>query len=134
MLNYIFSAPKLTSEFALIHWHKMSATQVYNLNRAVTGILVPYCFWKNTPVKLYEIQQYSDGNFLNQIIQEFSPGYVEYYKTSKKLRVLCANNSFISVGKVGVYGKKVMSATDFFNGFLSKVPPAERYLTSMRNF
>lgn len=124
-----FLAPKLTPEFAVIHWSKMTASQIFNLDRAVTGILQPTCFWKNIPIKLYEIQEYGDDSILNKVIDDFHPGYVEYNKHLKKLIVLCASKSYITVEKIGVHGKKIMTARDFYNGFLTKVLPTERYFT-----
>lgn len=128
-MKLYFLAPKLTSEFSKVNWQKMSATQIYNLARALTGILEPTCFWKNTPVKLYEMYKSNDEAYTNKIADEFQPGYVEYHKPSTTLIILCSNKSCIGVGKIGVYGKKVMSASDFYNGYLSKVPSKERYFT-----
>lgn len=128
--QWLFSAPKLTPEFAVINWEKMSSTQIYNLERAVSGVLVPTCLWKSTPVKLFGIEDCStDSIIVNQTNIELRPGYVEHHKPSNILKILCACKSSISVQKVGVRGKKIMSASDFYNGFLSKVPVNERYFT-----
>lgn len=124
---YLFAAPKLTPEFAVINWEKMSSVQIYNLDRAVSGVLIPTCLWKSTLVKLFEIEDCTDSNIVNQTNNELRPGYVEHHKPSKTLKILCAGKSSISVQKVGVHGKKIMSASDFYNGFLSKVSINERY-------
>lgn len=103
----------------------MSSSQIQNLDRAISGILTPTCSWRNTPVKLIDIQDCTNCNSL----VDKSPGYIEHHKQTKTLRILCANKTSISVEKVGVFGKKVMSATDFHNGFISKEPLSSRYFT-----
>lgn len=125
----MFSAPKITQEFAIINWQQMSSTKILNLDRAISGFLVPTCSWKGTALKLFDIEDCTDESIFNNTTDKVCPGYVEYNKTSNILRIICANESCISVKKVGVYGKKVMSAKDFYNGFLTKVPVNERYFT-----
>lgn len=107
----------------------MSSLQVLNLDRAVSGVLVPTCTWKSTPVKLFDIQGCSDAYISNQASDDLQPGHAEHDKPSRTLKVLCADKRYISVQKLGVHGKKIMSASDFYNGFLSKVPVNERYFT-----
>lgn len=127
-IQNVFLAPRITSEFAVINWQQMSSSKILNLDRAISGILVPTCSWKGTPIKLIDMQNCSDQNILNNN-NEVCPGYVEYHKTSNILRIMCVNGFCIGVKKVGVYGKKIMSAKDFYNGFLTKVPINERYFT-----
>lgn len=113
----------------MIHWQKMSSLQILNLDRAVSGMLIPTCTWKNTPVKLFDIQNCNNSDIVNQASNHLQPGYVEHHKPSKTLKILCADKRCITVQKLGVRGKKIMSASDFYNGFLSKVPVHERYFT-----
>ncbi|XP_030751420.1 methionyl-tRNA formyltransferase, mitochondrial-like [Sitophilus oryzae] len=47
-----------------------------------------------------------------------APGSVTYDKPSQTLRVECANGTFISVKRISVLGKKVMTASEFNNGYL----------------
>lgn len=122
----MISAPKLTSEFALIKWETMCSTQIQNLERALSGIMVPTCFWRDTPVKLFEIQDCPLNNIANKFVV---PGYVEHQKSFKRLKIMCANNTSITVKQVGVFGKKIMTTTEFYNGFLSKVSVDDRYFT-----
>lgn len=114
----------------MIKWETMSSTEICNLDRAICGVLVPTCFWKNTRVKLFQIKEFVGVKILeNTFDHVLSPGHVMYDKLSKTLRILCASKTFISVGKVGVLGKKPMNATDFYNGFISKQSMNEWYFT-----
>ncbi|KAG5879970.1 hypothetical protein JTB14_036182 [Gonioctena quinquepunctata] len=118
-------APKVKPEFAVVNWNIMHSKEVYNLYRALKGFLSPITSWNGAPVKLQDIEECSESVISDNELLE--PGYVKYDKTSKKLRVTCANRTSISVSKIGIFGKKVMSANDFNNGFLKKVSPLERY-------
>lgn len=48
------------------------------------------------------------------------PGRVVYDRATKQLLVQCKDGLWISCDKVGVLKKKVMTATDFNNGYLKK--------------
>lgn len=50
-----------------------------------------------------------------------SPGTFDYSKSEKCLKVICGRGTSVLVYKIGLEGKKVMSASEFYNGFLSKV-------------
>ncbi|XP_066139327.1 methionyl-tRNA formyltransferase, mitochondrial [Euwallacea fornicatus] len=109
-------APKLTPEFATIKWDFLTATNIYNLQRAVKSVLPLKTTWFSIPVRLFDINIFSDAT--RKCVQ---PGYVEYNRTHKLLIVECANLSWISVKRVGVHGKRIMGAADFYNGFISKI-------------
>lgn len=104
----------------------MTATQVYNLGRALEGVLPLTSKWKNVPVKLYEVQR-SEIEKIESC--EAKAGYVVYDKSDKLLKVKCADGNWISIRQVGVVGKRTMSATDFNNGYVKKEIVDNRYLT-----
>ncbi|RZC32200.1 methionyl-tRNA formyltransferase, mitochondrial, partial [Asbolus verrucosus] len=113
-------APKVKPEFANIKWDAMTARQIYDLERALDGVFHLQTMWKDTPVKLISVSQ---GEFSSTVYDKFNPGFVVYDKQKKILKILCSNSQFIIVEKVGVVGKKIMTATDFNNGYVKKEPP-----------
>ncbi|XP_023029566.2 methionyl-tRNA formyltransferase, mitochondrial [Leptinotarsa decemlineata] len=119
-------APKITPDFATIDWMNMQSSDVYNLYRALHGFLSPTTSWKGIPVKLHDIEECNESiTHANE--EPIGVGYVKYDKRTKALRIICSNRTCISVGKISVFGKKVMSASDFNNGYLKKVFPSDRY-------
>ncbi|VEN42046.1 unnamed protein product [Callosobruchus maculatus] len=120
-------APKIKNDFATIKWDTMTSTQVHNLNRAVSGIMVPTSTWKGTAVKLIGIEDCDSVVNLPKDNHQLRPGYVYYDKRTNSLLVLCSNNTWIRVKQVGVYGKRIMSACDFNNGYIKKEPPDKSF-------
>jgi methionyl-tRNA formyltransferase len=55
-------------------------------------------------------------------------GTIEYNKSTHCLQVSCAgpDQRRVSISKLSIGKKKAMSAADFYNGFLSKVPVEAR--------
>lgn len=49
-----------------------------------------------------------------------TPGQLEYHRADKQLRVYCADTQYIIVDRLSVSGKRIMSAADFYNGFMQK--------------
>lgn len=112
---YFLLARKITSQFGQIKWDTFTAGDVYNLQRALKSLQSLKTMWNSVPIKLFDIAIWPE------IRECRSPGYVEYSRKHKLLIVECANKTWISVQRVGVQGKKVMSAADFYNGFISKL-------------
>lgn len=109
----------------------MSATQVYDLGRALCGFLPLTTTWKNTVIKLYDVCK-CDAEYNTEELgcsSTAKPGYVIYDKSKRILKVKCADGKWISIKKVGVIGKKTMSATDFNNGYIKKEVVENRFLT-----
>lgn len=117
-----FIAPKVTSEFARVSWEKMTSSEIYNRERALTGLFSLISSWKGTPVKLLGVMDCGncDLSSNDKDSAPLKPGYVRYDKKRKVLLIVCANKTLISVEKIGIFGKKVMSAPDFNNGYIKK--------------
>lgn len=98
----------------------MTAEKIFNLGRAVDGIFPVQTTWNGRPVKLFKIRK-------GDITSTKNPGYVEYDSEKTLLKVLCSDLQFITVKKIGLVGKKIMSAKDFNNGYVKKEPPDCRY-------
>lgn len=109
-------APKIDPSKAVVLWDHLSAQCVINLDRALTGVYPLTTTFHSTPVKLYNISQ-KQTSVINSVI----PGLVKYCKRSKTLEIQCSDGNWITVKNVGVPGRRIMSAADFNNGFLSKI-------------
>lgn len=105
----------MTPALAQVNWNS-SATQVYNLFRALYSFKSLATKWNSVQVKLIELKISTTDAVSSQ-----PPGTVEYVKLDKCLKVICGDGSSVCVYKLGLEGKKAMSATEFYNGFLAKV-------------
>lgn len=94
----------------------MNAEQIYNLYRAMYSFKAITTRWQQHLVKLIEMRK--DHN--EECRSDKRPGTVEYVKSEKILKVVCSDRRCIIVTKLGIEGKKVMSAMDFNNGFIKK--------------
>ncbi|KAK4881527.1 hypothetical protein RN001_004846 [Aquatica leii] len=110
-------APKITSKNAIVTWTKLSSTSVINLDKALTGLYPLMTTFSDSPLKLYNVSTSASGNVSDG---EIFPGTIRYCKESQIIEIQCADGKWIRVKHVGVPGKKMMTATDFNNGFLSK--------------
>ncbi|XP_049842562.1 methionyl-tRNA formyltransferase, mitochondrial-like isoform X1 [Schistocerca gregaria] len=149
-------APKVTPALYRADWHKMAAADVYNLCRALGHVTSN---WYGTAVRLAQPDAPSSApspvSHLSSLPataipggdvassrtprralstesftgQQFTPGMVRIHRASAMLRVMCVDGSWLAFAKVTIIGKKPMSAIDFYNGFLSKVPLDEWILT-----
>lgn len=109
------SAPKVMPELAQVKWSS-PAVDVYNLYRALYSFKPLTTSWNNRQVRLTKME-YSTAD----VGSTKPPGSVEYSKLDKCLKVICGNGCSVRVLNLGLESKKVMSAAEFYNGFLSKV-------------
>ncbi|KAB0790244.1 hypothetical protein PPYR_15420 [Photinus pyralis] len=110
-------APKIDQKMAVVLWDSLSARSVINLDRALTGVYPLMTTFCDTQIKLYNISQSQQLPLINFV----RPGLIRYCKQSKSLEIQCSDGNWIMVTHVGVPGRRMMSAADFNNGFLSKV-------------
>ncbi|KAK9746477.1 Formyl transferase [Popillia japonica] len=119
-------APKVTIAFSHINWNTMTAIQIYNLSRALHDLFPLRTKWGDIVLKLYNIKLCTTENTNNKSIQ---PGMMYYDKITKFLKIQCCDGNWISVATVGIPNKRMMSASDFNNGFLKKAEQEKRILT-----
>ncbi|KAJ8961726.1 hypothetical protein NQ318_021326 [Aromia moschata] len=123
-------APKVTSDFAVVRWDELSSSQIYNLDRAMSGLFPLTTSWEGIPLKLIGIREsaFSESAF-GDIDETFlKPGFLSYNKRSKTLKVVCAMRTCVSVEKIGVFGKRIMTGSEFCIGYcIHKLPPDKRY-------
>lgn len=122
----IVLAPKIDNEFCKVRWHEMTSLQVWNLHRSIFSFKNILTTFNNEQVKLIDIARHE----ISQIEGDIScqPGDILFCKKTKKLLVKCADQKCIELKQISIAKKKafkVMSATDFINGYLSKCEKSE---------
>ncbi|XP_037027529.1 methionyl-tRNA formyltransferase, mitochondrial [Bradysia coprophila] len=113
--DHVTYAPKVMPELAQVNWNS-SALEIYNLYRALYSFKPLATRWNDRQVRITKMM-YSSSD----AVSTRPPGSVEYNKLDKYLKVICGNGCSVRVLNLGLEGKKVMSANEFYNGFLSKV-------------
>lgn len=125
--NSCFPAPKIDAQFAEIRWSEMSGKQVYDLYRSLYSYRPLTTRLGGEPVKIVKLccqeleeEEATRDGMLLQV------GQIRYCRKRKRLRVGCRDGSIVDVEQLSIGGKKVMSAQEFNNGFLSKMEPTAR--------
>ena len=123
---YYVTAPKIHKSIANISWDDMTASQVYNRYRALYSVYYLKTTFNGNTLKLNEIKLIESEELfrLKSIYPDLQPGSVQYFWKSHLLLVQCRDDP-ICVKSVKFNGK-VLSGTEFFGGYLSKVPKSER--------
>lgn len=93
----------------------MSALEVYDLHRALYSFKSLTTTFRKEPVKLLEVSKNESEE--DHVVE---PGHIKYSWKLKKILVGCKDGKSIGVSKLSL-SKKTMSASDFRNGFLSKL-------------
>lgn len=116
-------APIVTRDFACIDWEILSNFQVYNLWRAVGDLMKLRTKYSETGVgvRIGTVLHPSllDGGGLGEAEV---PGTLSYLKRGKKQKFVCVKcrEGWVAISDIFYHNKKVMSPTEFYNGFLSK--------------
>ncbi|XP_046393963.1 methionyl-tRNA formyltransferase, mitochondrial isoform X1 [Ischnura elegans] len=116
-------APKIQPSLGHVSWQDKNAESLYNLWRALFGIFHITTFWHGTQVRLMEAQKFER----EEMSIADKPGKIIFSKTSRMILVVCAGGGKVGFRKIGVAGKKPMSAEDFYNGYMSKRSPEDWY-------
>lgn len=97
----------------------MSATRIYNLQRSLTGLYPLTTKFQDMTIKLLGIREIPNPSTSLLHIEPNIPGVTIFDKKNNVLVVKCKDNSWISVEKVSVPKRRLMSANDFNNGFIA---------------
>lgn len=130
ILFYVI-APKVNDTMMEINWKEMSARHIYNIYRALYSFKSLATSWQQHRIKIKEIQinEKQVINSRNIDAVDKLPGTLEYIKRDKCLIVHCVDRKCLVITKLGIEGKRIMSAEDFNNGFLKKVSVVDRHFT-----
>uniref|UniRef100_A0A182W5M6 Methionyl-tRNA formyltransferase, mitochondrial n=1 Tax=Anopheles minimus TaxID=112268 RepID=A0A182W5M6_9DIPT len=119
-------APKIDQKFAEIIWKSSTAVRIYDLYRSLYGLRPLLTTFGGDVVKIFKLSFNREQSLPTQTMPN-EPGHVEYSKRTKQLLVRCGDGRLLAILQLSVGGKKILTGQDFYNGFLSKVDPSERY-------
>ncbi|XP_076221688.1 methionyl-tRNA formyltransferase, mitochondrial isoform X2 [Nomia melanderi] len=123
-------APKITSKIASVKWDEMSATNVYNLHRALLGLYPLSTRLIDTPVKLHDIKIAEKSIAVK--LKEEKPGVAMYDNVNNTLVIKCKGDDCISVKNIAVKGKSRISAQSFNNGYIKETMYTKRKTTKRK--
>lgn len=115
---------------AEIDWNNKSAQQIYNQYRALSHLFPLKSRWSDIIVKFLDlsVDEMESFNPKNQRImrnmgidEKIFPGLAEFSRKRALLRIQCKDGKWICVRQVIIAGRKPLSATEFYNGYLSKI-------------
>ncbi|XP_069767660.1 methionyl-tRNA formyltransferase, mitochondrial isoform X2 [Narcine bancroftii] len=109
-------APKITVADSWVNWEEQTVEELDRLHRAIGSRVPLRTLWMGKTVKLMELVDAEETPDLRAAKQEqFIPGTVYFQKESDVLLVRCKNGW---TGFKQVVLKKLLSAADFYNGYL----------------
>ncbi|XP_022237126.1 methionyl-tRNA formyltransferase, mitochondrial-like [Limulus polyphemus] len=116
-------APKVHPSIGIVLWEKSCCEHVDYQYRALNGITYLFTYWQGQKVKLLDKVDQSeivDAKLHILVPHEVTPGTCYFHK---KRRIMCikCKDGWVGFRTFFIYGRKKMSADDFYNGFLSKV-------------
>ncbi|XP_065203709.1 methionyl-tRNA formyltransferase, mitochondrial [Planococcus citri] len=123
-------AKKIVPEMADVDWNNKSAQEIYNQYRALSHLFPLKTRWFDMTVKLLDVSvdEIEIFNPKNQKViknmrtkENVFPGIVEFSRKRALLRVQCKDGKWVCVREIIVSGKKSLSASEFYNGYMSKV-------------
>jgi len=129
--NGVSFARKLKKSDGLITWSKMTSHQVDRRFRAFDGFIDIYCHWiDGTSLKLKNMVNLDLIKAINiDLVEKYQyndntpkPGLIIFHKKRKIMCIKCADMEWVAFETVNLKGYSVMSAEDFYNGFLCKFP------------
>ncbi|XP_017755720.1 PREDICTED: methionyl-tRNA formyltransferase, mitochondrial [Eufriesea mexicana] len=97
-------APKVSLKISLINWNEMSASNVYNLHRALLSLYPLSTSFQNVKIKLLDIQKI-ETNWIVRNFEGEKPGTAIYDKKYSALVIKC-KEGFVSVKKIIVQGSQ----------------------------
>ncbi|XP_015116239.1 methionyl-tRNA formyltransferase, mitochondrial [Diachasma alloeum] len=110
-------APKIQKSISIVKWAELTAREVYNLQRALTGIFPLKTTFQGKSLKIFGVKLPCK---LPRDVYDLksNPGMVVYDKQDRLLMVQCKNDSWVTIEEILMPGKRKMSAVDFNNGFI----------------
>ncbi|XP_078097228.1 methionyl-tRNA formyltransferase, mitochondrial isoform X2 [Mustelus asterias] len=109
-------APKITVAMSWVNWEKQTMEELDQLNRAIGSRIPLRTLWMGKTVKLLELVDTQKIPVSLAFTQEqLISGTLHFHKESNILLVRCKNGW---AGVKQLVLKKVLSAADFYNGYL----------------
>merc|ERR1719270_1523743 len=115
-------APKITKDMLEIKWEKKTAKEVYNQFRALSHISKLYSYWKESKT-IVRFENPIPPNILDELIRKEDensvPGQVMSLKNKTHGRIVFikCKKGWIAFRNIYYGQRKVMTMSDFYNGF-----------------
>ncbi|KAK3864629.1 hypothetical protein Pcinc_029704 [Petrolisthes cinctipes] len=128
----VTKAPKISGSTALVEWSQHTRHNIQAMFLALDDYFPLWTHWQGTPIKLRDMvltkpEQRSTQHRVNEEITKCE-GSIVYHLKSRVISVKCVDG-WVSFRQVVMKGRKPMSAHDFYNGFISKVPKEMKRFT-----
>lgn len=94
----------------------MSAAEVYRRHLALGFVHPLHADWQGESIKILDCFP------LDSNLGSSAPGEITFSKKLKQLEVTCDRDSVLAVKQLKLAGRKPLTAMDFVNGFLKRVP------------
>lgn len=107
----------------------MSAIEIYNLYRALHGIYSLTTKFREKPMKLFDA--FIDSDLQSDL--SLTPGTLQYCDKTNSIKVLCKDRKHVNFKSMRIVGKKVITALDFYNGYVKNMPIEKRKCIAFRN-
>ncbi|XP_059488913.1 methionyl-tRNA formyltransferase, mitochondrial [Neocloeon triangulifer] len=108
-------APKVSPIMSACVWTELSAAQLHHRHLALHHVHPLHADWHGQQIKFLDCVPCERST-------DSAPGLISFSKKSKHLEVACNENSVLAIKSLQLKGKKMMTAMDFVNGFLKRVP------------
>lgn len=128
----ITQAPKPKASDGLIDFTKLTSIEVDRRVRALNGLVKCYTHWiDGSKLRLYKVNDPSI-TATAQIDELLKPefgipevGSIYYHPVRRELFFKCADDNWVSFLTLGPVNSRIMSASDFYNGFIGKLANKE---------
>jgi len=97
-------------------WDEMTASQLYRRHLGLQHVFPLHADWQGESIKFLDCLPVEEKSIFS------APGSINFSKKLKQIEVTCDKNSVLAVKKLKVPGRKTLTAMDFVNGFLKRVP------------
>lgn len=116
-------APKVEgNSLGSIDWNRMTALEVYDRFRALYSFRPIVTSFRKHTIKLVSLSVYNFSSS-NPDLEKLIEGEFIYNKAINAVIVKCSGDcSFVAVYSLRIDGKRSMTATEFWNGYVKKIP------------
>ncbi len=133
------SAPMMKKKHRQIQWTENTAYEVYNQYRALSDLSKLFSFWEETGVKV-RFQDIVHPEVINSVnlgqrAPNAKPGQVFSIKQKGQERLLCVKckEGWVAFRSFYYGPKKVMKASDFYAGYVSKHKDRDLFFVTKEN-
>ncbi|XP_011203567.2 methionyl-tRNA formyltransferase, mitochondrial isoform X2 [Bactrocera dorsalis] len=113
-------APKITSTITNVNWSQLSAEQLHRRFRALFGFKHLNTRFQNKNIQVIDVKLPAVKE-LPASLANAECGSFLYDRNKRLLLVRCADNTHLEIHQLRVEGRKIMTATEFNNGFLKQI-------------